>query len=125
MGSPDFRENFLYVAEQLNNYELAYLHIINGLGLGFHELGEPMTLAEFREVFTNVLIGNCGYTQETAEAEIKAGNTDLIAFGRPFISNPDLVERFTNNWPLNPPANVKTWYSFEKEGLIEFPTYQE
>ena len=123
MGSPDFRETFLYVAEQLNQYGLAYLHILDGLAFGFHELGEPMTLAEFREVFTGTLMGNCGYTQEIAETAIKNGNADLIAFGRPFMSNPDLVERFAHGWPLNPTAEQRVWYSFNEEGYIDFPSY--
>ncbi len=125
MGSPDFRETFLYVAQQLNTYDLAYLHIVDGLGFGFHDLGEPMVLAEFRGVFTGPLIANCGYTQETAEAAIKDNYADLIAFGRPLISNPDLVERFANSWPLNPPADPSIWYSFDKEGYVDFPAYQE
>jgi len=124
MGSPDFRETFLFVAQQLNAYGLAYLHLINGLAFGFHELGEPMALREFREVFTGPLMGNCGYTQETAEVAIKDGSADLIAFGRPVISNPDLVERFANGWPLNPPPDLSIWYSFDKEGYIDFPTYR-
>jgi N-ethylmaleimide reductase len=123
MGSPDYRETFLYVAQQLNQYGLAYLHLLDGLAFGFHELGEPMTLAEFRPVFTGPLMGNCGYTQESAEAAITSGNADLIAFGRPFISNPDLVERFAYSWPLNPPAEQGVWYSFEGEGYLDFPTY--
>lgn len=125
MGSPDYRETFLYVAQQLNAYGLAYLHILDGLEFGFHNLGEAMTLAEFRSVFTSPLMGNCGYTQETAEAAIEDGSADLIAFGRPIISNPDLVERFANNWPLNPPPDQSIWYSFDKEGYIDFPTYHE
>ncbi|MEL4894214.1 alkene reductase [Crocosphaera sp. Alani8] len=125
MGCPEYRELFTYVAQQLNKYSLAYLHVLDGLGFGFHELGEPVTLGELREVFDGILIGNCGYTQETAEATINAKEADLIAFGRPFISNPDLVERFTNNWPLNPPADIKYWYSFEPEGYADFPTYEE
>lgn len=125
MGSPDYRETFLYVAEELNHYDLAYLHVMDGLGFGFHELGAPMTLAEFREVFSGPLIGNCGYTQEDGEAAISSGVSDLIAFGRPFISNPDLVERFAHNWPLNPPAEMSAWYSFGPEGYTDFPTYQE
>jgi len=124
MGSPDFRETFLYVAKQLNAYGLAYLHLLNGLAFGFHQLGEPMTLAEFRGVFTSPLMGNCGYTQETAVAAIKNGSADLIAFGRPLISNPDLVERFATGWALNPPADISNWYSFDKEGYTDFPTYQ-
>jgi N-ethylmaleimide reductase len=125
MGSPDYRETFLYIAEQLNAYGLAYLHLVDGLAFGFHELGSPMTLAEFCEVFSGPLIGNCGYTQEEAEAAISSGVADLIAFGRPFISNPDLVERFARNLPLNPPAEMNTWYSFGAAGYTDFPTYQE
>jgi N-ethylmaleimide reductase len=125
MGSPDYRKSFLYIAEQLNNYDLAYLHIIDGLEFGFHELGEPMTLAEFRKVFKGKLMGNCGYTPETAENTIQSGDADLIAFGRPFISNPDLVERFAHGWELNPPADSSVWYSFDSEGYIDFPTYQQ
>ena len=125
MGSPDFRETFFYVAKQLDAFGLAYLHLLDGLAFGFHELGEPMTLANFREVFTGPLIGNCGYTQETAEAAIKDGSADLIAFGRPLISNPDLVERFANGWALNPPPEMDIWYSFDKEGYTDFPIYHQ
>jgi N-ethylmaleimide reductase len=83
-----------------------------------------MTLAEFRAVFQNALIGKCGYNQEMAEAAIRDNYADLIAFGRPFISNPDLVERFSNGWPLNPDAPMQTWYSFDTEGYVDFPFYQ-
>jgi N-ethylmaleimide reductase len=123
MGSPDFRETFLYVARRLDKYGLAYLHVIDGLAFGFHELGPPMTLGEFREVFTGPLMGNCGYTQETAEAAIAHGQADLISFGRPYISNPDLAERFAQDWPLNPPADMSVWYSFDEKGYTDFPRY--
>ncbi len=109
--SPDFREQFTFVAEQLDHFGLAYLHVMDGLAFGFHKLGEPMTLAEFRKVFHGPLMGNCGYTQELAEKAITDGNADLIAFGRPFISNPDLVQRFKNGWPLAAPAPMSDWYS--------------
>ncbi|NJO42480.1 MAG: alkene reductase [Cyanobacteria bacterium CRU_2_1] len=126
MGSPDFRETFLYVAQQLNQYGLGYLALIDGLEFnGFHQLGEPMGTAEFRDVFTGAIIANGDYTQETATAAIKAGNADLIGFGRPIISNPDLVERFANGWALNPLADPSVWFSFDKEGYTDFPTYPE
>ncbi len=124
MGSPDFRETFLYVAKQLSRHHVAYLHIVDGVAFGFHGLGPQMTLKEFREVFEGPLMGNSAYTQETAEAAIGQGHADLISFGRPFISNPDLVERFANGWPLNPPADVKVWYSSDKVGYTDFPRYQ-
>lgn len=125
MGSPDFRETFLHAARELNRYGLAYLHVVDGLGFGFHKLGEPMTLKESRPVFSGPLMGNCGYTQETAEAAITAGDADLIAFGRPFISNPDLAERFAHGWPLAPAAEMGVWYSFTPQGYADFPAYRE
>ena len=124
MGSPDYRETFLYVAKQLDQYGLAYLHVMDGLAFGFHQLGEPMTLSDFRSVFSGPLIGNCGYTQETAEAAIANGQADLVAFGRPYISNPDLVERFANGWPLSPPAEMSTWYTPSDTGYTDFPKYR-
>ena len=60
MGSPDYREQFSYVASQLNNHHLAYLHIMDGLAFGFHNLGQPMTLDDFRKLFSGPIIGNCG-----------------------------------------------------------------
>lgn len=127
MGSPDYREQFLYVAEQLNQYNLAYLHLLDGLAFGFHEKGDPMTLAEFRSVYKGILMGNCGYTQESAETAISEGHADLIAFGRPYISNPDLVERFANGWLLAPESDMSTWYAYDlgAEGYTSFPVYQE
>jgi 2,4-dienoyl-CoA reductase-like NADH-dependent reductase (Old Yellow Enzyme family) len=124
MGSPDYREQFTYVARQLDHFGLAYLHVVDGLAFGFHNLGKPMTLAEFRKVFHGPLIGNCGYTQETAEKAIAEGDADLISFGRLFISNPDLVERFRNGWPLADLAPMADWYSpIGAKGYTDFPAY--
>ncbi|QDU87667.1 N-ethylmaleimide reductase [Pirellulimonas nuda] len=122
MGSPDFREQFLAAAGGLNRFPLAYLHVMDGLGFGFHELGEPITLREFRGVFDRPLIGNVGYNQETAEAAIAAGDADLIAFGRPFISNPDLVTRFRDGIELAEPAPMSVWYSHGVEGYVDYPS---
>lgn len=121
MGSTDFRETFTYAAEELNVHGLAYLHVVDGLAFGFHKQGDPMTLPEFRAVFDGPLMGNCGYTQESAEEAIASGKADLIAFGRPFLSNPDLVERFANGWELNPPAEMTVWSAPTAEGYTDFP----
>lgn len=124
MGSPDFREQFTYVAQQLNGYPLAYLHVMDGLAFGFHKLGDPMTLQEFRSVFHGPLMGNCGYTQATAEQAVGAGAADLIAFGRPFISNPDLVDRFRHGWPLAAAAPISSWYQpTGAAGYTDFPAH--
>lgn len=123
MGSPDFREQFLYAARQLARYGLGYLHVVDGLASGFHGLGEPLTLPEVRRVYDRPLMGNCGYTQTTAEAAIRHGHADLIAFGRPFISNPDLVERFTHGWPLAPDAPTKVWSAPGPGGYTDYPAH--
>ena len=126
MGSPDFREQFTFVAGQLDRVGLAYLHVVDGLAFGTHNLGEPLTLAEFRKVFHGPLIGNCGYTQETAEKAIAEGHADLISFGRPFISNPDLVERFRNGWPLAEPAPMADWSApTGAKGYTDFPRHHQ
>ena len=125
MGSRDYREQFTYVIQQLDQYELAFLDVIDGLAFGFHELGEPMTLKEIRGFYKGRLMGNCGYVRDDAESQIAEGHADLIAFGRPFISNPDLVERFANGWDFNEPAPQETWYSGGAKGYVDFPAYQE
>lgn len=124
MGSRDFRETFLYVAEELNKLNLGYLHIMDGLAFGFHEKGEPMTLSEFRKVYKGVIMGNCGYTKEAAEERIANGDADLAAFGRPYITNPDLPERFKNDWPLNPFEDMSLWYSPGPEGYTDYAPYK-
>lgn len=124
MGSPDYREQFTFVAQELDRFGLAYLHVVDGLAFGFHKLGEPMTLAEFRGVFRGPLMGNCGYTKESAENAIAEGHADLISFGRPFLSNPDLVERFKNGWPLAETAPMSDWYSpTGAKGYTDFSAY--
>lgn len=125
MGSPDFREQFTYVAKQLDRYRLAYLHVMDGTSFGFHDLGPAMTLHEFRKNFSGPLMGNVGYTKQAAGETVARGDADFIAFGRPFISNPDLVERFENDWPLAEPADMGVWYSSGEEGYTDFPRYNE
>lgn len=124
MGSEDFRETFLYAAKELNKFNLGYLHIMDGLAFGFHEKGNPMTLAEFKPVYKGIVIGNCGYTQEAAEERIAEDSADVIAFGRPFITNPDLPERFKNNWPLNPFEDMSLWYTSGAEGYTDYAMFE-
>lgn len=121
MGSDDFRDLYLYVAGELNTLNLAYLHVMDGLGFGFHEKGAPMTLSEFKPAYQGVIIGNCGYTREDAEKRIAAGAADLAAFGRPFITNPDLAERFRRNHPLTPFDDMSRWYTPGPDGYTDYP----
>ena len=125
MGSTDYREQYLHAAQELDTLGLAYLHVMDGLAFGFHELGEAMTMADIQTVYSGTLIGNCGYEQETAEQAVASGAADLIAIGRPYLSNPDLVERYTNDWPLAPLPDMSTWYTpAGAEGYTDFPRYE-
>jgi N-ethylmaleimide reductase len=125
MGSNDYKETFLYVVEELNKLDLGYLHIMDGLAFGFHEKGDPMTLSDFRKIYNGAIIGNCGYTKEMAEDRVTSGKADLVAFGRPFITNPDLPERLKNDWPLNPAEDMTLWYTPGPEGYTDYQPYND
>ena len=128
MGHADNHVTFSYVIAQLEKYKLAYLHVIDGLAFGFHDLCKQFTLYDARLVgYTGVMMGSTGYTKDLADGAIGSGVVDMVAFGRPFMSNPDLVERFTNNWPLAEIAEYKAWWSPPYEipsiGYSDYPNY--
>jgi N-ethylmaleimide reductase len=97
MGSADNFEMFSYVLTQLNKMGLAYVHVMDGLAFGFHGMGRVMKLFDVKSLFDGPVMGNCGYTPLVAEGAIGTGAADMIAFGRLYLSNPDLVERLTND----------------------------
>mmetsp|Transcript_22986 Transcript_22986/g.25166 ORF Transcript_22986/g.25166 Transcript_22986/m.25166 type:complete len:369 (-) Transcript_22986:184-1290(-) len=131
MGSDDNDEMFLYVASELSRYGLAYLHAMDGFRNDFHNKCSALTLYEIKRAFKGAVMGNVGYDKGTANGVLRSGSGDLISFGRLFISNPDLVERFKNDWPLNPLAPSKVWYGDKTdpkdmlEGYLGFSKYQE
>jgi N-ethylmaleimide reductase len=126
MGSPDYREQYTYAARQLDKFGLAYLHVMDGLAFGFHELGEAMTLQDFRKIFSAPLMGNCGYDKEAAESGIESGAADMIAIGRPYLSTPDLAERWAKDIALNPDTDMSSWYTpAGAEGYTDLPTASE
>jgi N-ethylmaleimide reductase len=123
MGSADFRESFSYYIQEIAKYNLGYIHVLDGLMFGFHNLGEPFTLKDVRKNYSGIIIANCGYTLEAATNAVELNDADLVAFGRPFISNPDLVERFKNNWSLAEDAPISVWYNGGAAGYTDFPVY--
>lgn len=126
MGSPEYREQFLHAASLLDGRDLAYLHVVDGLAFGFHALGTPMTLHEFRAVFTGPLVAACGYTLDSAEAAVEEGAADLVAFGRPYLANPDLVARFRNGWPIADPPDMAFWWTPQgAKGYVDLPAWSE
>ena len=124
MGCNDYRELYTHVIKRFTHYQLGFVHIMDGLAFGFHELGEPMILEDFRSLYHGLIIGNCGYDQSKAEAVIGSEKADLVAFGRPYISNPDLPQRMLNDWPLAPSDDASDWYGGGAQGYTDYETYK-
>jgi N-ethylmaleimide reductase len=107
---------YSWLAKKLNDYNLAYLHVMRADFLGAQH-GDVMT--PIRSIYQGVIIGNMGYGAEEAEDAISAGKLDAIAFGTTFLANPDLPARFAQNAPLNPPDSSK-FYSSGAEGYTDY-----
>jgi len=113
--------------EQLNPLGLAYLHFIEprSSGAGRAEVnwqGVPSAMVLYRPIWKGVLITAGGFTGEAADAAIAQGYADAIAFGRIFISNPDLPSRLRHDYPLTP-YNRKTFYGGDVAGYTDYPVY--
>ncbi|QNH62437.1 alkene reductase [Hymenobacter sediminicola] len=118
-------KTFSYLTEQLNQFNLAYLHVIEALpGHPMAQPQAPAVAAHLRKIFNGTFILNGGYTQETAEEALANKEADVIAFGVPFIANPDLVERFRIGAALNTP-DPATFYVPGDKGYIDYPSLQE
>lgn len=126
MGSEDNFEMFTYVAQEMNKYGLAYIHIMDGLGFGYHGKCKVVTCADIRKHWDGIIMCNVGLTKEIAEGMIRSGAADMASFGRLYICNPDLPERFANDWPLAEPAPYHTWWThIGASGYTDFPTYEQ
>lgn len=116
---------FGYAAEQLNKLDLAYLHIIEPRINGSTEIAdglEPVASMHLRKIFKGKIIAAGGFDFDKANDILAKGYADLVAFGRHFIANPDLVYRFQNNLPLNR-YNRDTFYGGSAEGYTDYPFY--
>jgi N-ethylmaleimide reductase len=111
---------FSYVVEQLNKFNLLYLHVIEGATGGSRSVEDGFDLQLLRKLFNGVYIGNNGYDREMAIAAREHNLVDMVAFGRPFISNPDLVARLKLNATLNK-LDVDTLYGGGAKGYIDYP----
>jgi N-ethylmaleimide reductase len=125
-------ETFFYLCHALQQRNIAYIHLLYELMPAgnmeqvtvFNERHLPDDFVKkTREIFNGAIIWCGGFTKDTAEVALKTGWVDLIAFGRPFIGNPDLVERFKNNWPLTV-ADRSAYYTRNGEvGYTDFPVF--
>ena len=118
MGDSDPIGLAAWLAEQLNALPLAYLHVMRADSLGI-QVGDVLT--PIRSAYKGILVANMGYSAEEANAAIAAGHVDAIAFGKPFLANPDLPKRFESGADLNPP-DPSRFYGQGPAGYIDYPT---
>ena len=120
---PEIEAEYTYLAEQLNRIGINYIHLVDHSALGAPEV--PASIKNtFRNKFKNTLILSGGYDNNRAESDLTSGAADIIAFGRPFINNPDLVDRFTNNWPLATDLDFNTFYTPGEKGYTDYPAFK-
>jgi N-ethylmaleimide reductase len=118
------QQTFGYVIKRLAEFNLAYLHLVEpSPSQGEHPMPD-LSASYFRPMYPGTLIVAGGYTKDKADMVLQEGLADLIAFGQLFIANPDLVERFRRNAPLNPPDR-SSFYGGTDKGYIDYPTLDE
>jgi N-ethylmaleimide reductase len=111
---------FDYIVDQLNALNLVYIHVIEGATGGPRD-NAPFDYASLRKRFKGTYVANNGYDRALADQALAADAADLIAFGKPFISNPDLVERLKTGAPLNE-LDRATLYGGGEKGYTDYPT---
>ncbi|WP_020182360.1 alkene reductase [Methylotenera sp. 1P/1] len=110
---------FNYVANALNQFNLAYLHAVEG---GIHGGGkaDPFDFSVFRKQFKGAYMANLSYDKKRGNQAVASGHADVVAYGVPYIANPDLVERFQQDAPLNE-ADSNTFYGGAEQGYTDYP----
>ena len=113
-------EAFIFIAEKLKEIGLAYIHLVDHSSMGTPEV--PRDLKEkIQDSFGGTIIISGGYDKSSAEKDLKGGLGHLVAFGRPFLANPDLVERLKQGVDLNQPV-FNTFYTPGEKGYTDYPT---
>jgi len=120
MTDSDPEAFFVYLLGELNRFGLAYLHIVDALESDIRHGANVINLDVLRKVYNGTLIVCGGYDQARAEKVIAQGKADAVAFGQLYIANPDLVERFKLNAPLNEP-DPATFYGGDEKGYTDYP----
>ncbi|GLQ70020.1 alkene reductase [Gluconobacter albidus] len=123
MSDSNRHATFSYVASMLQTMGVAYLHIVQPR-IGTDAEPDPVDVSVLRPLFSRTIIAAGGFTSESAEKLLESGDADLIAFGRAFIANPDLVLRLRNHWPLNR-YDRSTFYGGDFHGYTDYPTFSD
>lgn len=115
---------FEYLVGKLNALKLVYIHAIEGSTGGPRDFGGDFDYAALHKLYNGVWIVNNGYDLALAKQAVSSGAADMVAFGRPFIANPDLVERLRSDAPLNE-VDRATLYGGGAKGYTDYPTLSE
>ena len=116
---PELAADYAYLAAQLNARGLVYIHLVDHSPMGAPAVPDTIK-AVFRKTFKGALILSGGYDAARAESDLAAGKCDLVAFGRPFLANPDLVARMKAGAALNAP-DANTFYTGDAKGYTDYP----
>jgi len=119
----DPQPQYNYITEQLNQLGIVYLHVVEGATGGPRDIA-PFDYPAIRNRFDQTYLANNGYDLELANAHLESDEADLFAFGKLFISNPDLVERLKHGLPLAE-LNPATLYGGGAEGYTDYPNYSD
>lgn len=120
---PEINDTYNYLSTQLNGMGIGHIHLVDHSAMGAPVV--PLEIKKLvRKNFKNIIILCGGYDKEKAEADIESGLANLIAFGRPFINNPDLVERMENDWPLSQYLNIDLFYTSDEKGYTDYPSHK-
>ncbi|PSM49942.1 alkene reductase [Chroococcidiopsis sp. CCALA 051] len=122
----DLKALFTYVVDALNQFELAYLHLVEPRVAGNETVENPtseLSSKYFRPIYKGTLISAGGYDRESGNAVLASRDADLVAYGRLFISNPDLPQRFALNAQLNP-YDRSSFYGGDKRGYTDYPSLE-
>ncbi len=117
------RKLFDRVVERIDALAPAYIHVVEGATGGDRDFGGPFDYAALRRKFRGAYIANNGYTPGTAREAVESGRADLVAFGKSFIANPDLVARLRRNAPLDAPDKA-TFYGGGAKGYTDYPALE-
>jgi len=120
---PEIDATYDYLSRELNKLDIAYIHLVDHSAMGAPAV--PVEIKKLiRKNFNNTLVLCGGYDKESAEEDIESGLCDLIGFGRPFINNPDLVERLEYNEELSQNLKTELFYTADKNGYTDYPNFK-
>jgi len=119
---PEIESQYELLAQCLSALGLIYLHLVDHSAMGAPKPAES-TLVKMHAAFKGAILLSGGYDRERAERDLAAGRGDLIAFGRPFLANPDLPERLRTGAKLNAP-DMKTFYTPGEKGYTDYPAME-